>query len=373
MFKGIWGRAASFLVLGVALHLSSALGHFTLFAQTHPDGSKVLRHGELKVKPQQATTQVIVPDFDPNGEGREDKQRVDGTSTPLQIGLKNTSTTQTVTFTGVTPSTPYTATTDCTTLAPGQTCHVFVSFKAASVCEDLGTGTITVADNDPGGNLVMTVEGWGADSAIQVDDLTDSKLTPAALAQTLVGPGVQISNVTYTGAFRAAGKFTSSSNIIGFTDGIVLSSGSARNVAGYNCEDGMSVDNGEPGDADLNTIVGTGNTTNDAAVLEFDFVPTSSVISFQYVFASEEYNDFVFQFNDVFGFFLTDKTTNTKTNIALIPGTDLPVSINNVNDGNPLGTNPVNPQFYINNQFIYPPPAPLDTEMNGLTVVFTAQ
>ncbi len=64
-------------------------------------------------------------------------------------------------------------------------------------------------------------------------------------------------------------------------------------MAGTNCENGMSVDNGEPGDADLNTIVGEGNITNDAAVLEFDFVPTSSTISFQYVFASEEYTDFV--------------------------------------------------------------------------------
>jgi hypothetical protein len=93
------------------------------------------------------------------------------------------------------------------------------------------------------------------------------------------------------------------------------------------------------------------------------------------VFSSDEYNQFVGQFNDVFGFFLTDKAANTTTNIALIPGTNLPVSINNVIDGNPLGTNPSNPQFYINNDFIFgtTPPPPVDTEMNGLTTVFTAQ
>ena len=82
--------------------------------------------------------------------------------------------------------------------------------------------------------------------------------------------------------------FTSATNILGFTSGLVLSTGSVRNVVGPNCvsgsapaendngDTGISVDNVQPGDTDLNTIVGEDNTTNDAAVLEFDFVPTSS-------------------------------------------------------------------------------------------------
>jgi hypothetical protein len=322
------------------------------------------------------STQLITADFNVNGEGDEDKQRVDGTSKPLQVTLTNTSSTQTVHISGVTPTAPYTATTDCGALAPGGACHVFISFKPASVCQDLMDQILTVNDDDPGGNFVMTIHGWGADSVIKVDDLTDSTLTPAALAQSLVGAGVAISNVKYTGALRAAGTFTSSSNILGFTSGIVLSSGSARNVAGTNCKNGMSVDNGEPGDADLNTIVGEGSTTNDAAVLEFDFVPTSSTISFQYVFGSEEYPDFIGSFNDVFGFFLT-APGGAPVNLALIPGTDQAVSINNVNDGNGPGVPAVNPQFYVNNQVQFaPPPAPLppvDTELNGLTVVLGAQ
>jgi hypothetical protein len=321
---------------------------------------------------------VIVADFNVNGEGFDDKQRVDGTSKPLQVGLTNTSSTQTVHISGVTPTTPYTATTDCSTLAPGQTCHVFVSFTPASVCQDLGLAEITVNDDDPGGNFVITIDGHGADSVIKVDDLTDSTLTPTALAQSLVGAGVAISNVKYTGALRAAGTFTSSSNVLGFTSGIVLSSGSARNVAGSNCSPEMSVDNGEPGDPDLNTIVGADSTTNDAAVLEFDFVPTSSTISFQYVFGSEEYPEFIGSFNDVFGFFLT-APGGAPVNLALIPGTNLPVSINDVNDGNPGNDPPIapaNPQFYVNNQVQFVPGTPLppvDTELNGLTVVLGAQ
>ncbi len=318
---------------------------------------------------------LIAADFNATDDGDNDKQRIDGKSAPLTVVLTNTSTTQTVHFTGaVTPTAGYAATTDCTTLGPNQSCHVQVSFTATALCQSV-PGTVTVLDDDPGGSFVISVNGYGADAAIQVNDLTNSTLTAQALAQSLVGQGVQISNVTYTGAARAAGTFTSASNILGFTSGVVLSSGSVRNVVGPNCSDSISVDNGEPGDADLNTLVGDGDTTNDAAVLEFDFVPTSSSISFQYVFSSDEYNEFVGDFNDVFGFFLTDKVTNTTANIALIPGTNLPVSINNVNGGNPLGMNPSNAQYYINNDFIFgsTTPPPVDTEMDGLTTVFTAQ
>jgi Bacterial Ig-like domain (group 2)/Divergent InlB B-repeat domain len=338
------------------------------------------------------SSQVIVADFggDYNyEEGIDDKQRIDGKTPPLQIVLTNTSPTQTVTFSGKSVDNPaYTVGMNCTTLAPGQSCIVTASFATTSACQNQ-FANITVQDNDPGGNLLLGVNGFGADNAVQVNDLTDPNLSAQALAQSLVGSGVTISNVKYTGSARAAGNFTSATNIFGFTSGLVLSSGSVRNVVGPNCvsgsapapgdngdtgDTGISVDNVQPGDLDLNTIVGEANTTEDAAVLEFDFVPTSTNLSFQYVFASDEYNEFVGDFNDVFGFFLT-APDGSPVNIALIPGTNLPVSINNVNDGNPNADPPVaatNPQFYINNEFL-PATAPLDTEMNGLTSVFTAQ
>ncbi len=314
----------------------------------------------------------------------EDKVRLDGQTAPMLVVLTNVSTDTTVTFSSISSDNTdaFTASMNCTVLAPGQSCTASISYNAQSVC-DGGDADITITDNDPDqdpdgdppGTLIFEFLGYGSDSGITLDDLTDSKLTPTALAQALVGQGVTVSNVTYTGANRAAGTFSSASNIVGFTSGVVLSTGAVRNVIGPNCDSGITVENYYPGDSDLDTLVNEGNTgetviTNDAAVLEFDFVPTSSTVSFQYVFSSDEYNEYVFQFNDVFGFFLNGN------NIALIPGTTTPVSINTVNNGNSTGdpdNPPVNPQDFVNNDFQYPAAAPLDFEMDGKTIVFTAQ
>ena len=98
-------------------------------------------------------------------------------------------------------------------------------------------------------------------------------------------------------------------------------------------------------------------------MLEFDFVPSFSTVQFSYVFSSEEYSDFAnTEFNDVFGFFVNGN------NCALVPGTNDPVDVNSINDGNDAGgdTTPHNPQFFVNNV-----PPTLNTQMDGLTTVLT--
>ena len=192
----------------------------------------------------------------------------------------------------------------------------------------------------------------------------NSGLTPSNIANELVGGGVTISNVVYSGNNVAVGKFSGGTGIIGFEEGIILSSGDIANVVGPNSYDGTTNDNGMPGDADLGALI-PGYTTYDAAVLEFDFVPDSNVVTFEYVFGSEEYNEFVdSSYNDVFGFFING------VNCALIPGTSTAVSINNVNGGNPYGTNPTNPAYYRNND-LDDGGGSINTELDGLTVVLT--
>ena len=195
--------------------------------------------------------------------------------------------------------------------------------------------------------------------ALATTDL--NTLTATDLVTALVGPGVTVSNIRYTGAPVAGGTFTGGSGIIGFENGVILSSGDIASVPGPNDAGGTTTNNGQPGDPDLNALIP--QNTFDAAVLEFDFECTGTqTISFQYVFTSEEYNEFAnTNFNDVFAFFLNG------TNIALLPGSGNPVSINNVNCGNPFAGAGPNCTEYINNEC-----GSRDTEMDGLTVVFTA-
>ncbi len=195
---------------------------------------------------------------------------------------------------------------------------------------------------------------------ISTTDL-NSGLTPDDLAQALVGPGITISNVKYTGDKSAGGEYSGGlSDGLAIESGVMLSSGTIADAKGPNNNEGISTDFGLPGDSDLDALI-PGFETHDASILEFDFQATGGSLSFQYVFGSDEYNEFVGSpFNDVFGFFLDGK------NIALIPGTSTPVSINNVNLG-------VNPSFYRDNDLEdFGTPTPFGTQADGFTVPLQA-
>lgn len=187
-----------------------------------------------------------------------------------------------------------------------------------------------------------------------------------SLAGTLLGTGITINSATVTGAPSAFGTFTNGSTVGGgfFDQGIILSSGSVLDAPGPNSSDNTTTNFGNPGDGDLSGLVG--NNTFDAAILELEFNSTGGDLFFNYIFASEEYNEYTnSSVNDVFGFFLDG------VNIALIPGTTDPVSINTVNGGNPLGTNASNPSLFNNNDLSDGGPF-FDIEYDGFTNVFTA-
>ena len=154
--------------------------------------------------------------------------------------------------------------------------------------------------------------------------------TASAMVTALLGsgsgitivPGSATYNSTVNGSSTASGTFTGGTGIIPFDDGVLLTTAvSATAAAGPNNSSGGFTNGTASGsDADLSNLVG-GASTFDKAVLEFDFTATGSAVSFQYVFGSEEYDEFVgSQFNDVFAFFLNG------VNIAVLPGTSTPVA-----------------------------------------------
>lgn len=178
----------------------------------------------------------------------------------------------------------------------------------------------------------------------------DSTLSANQLVDLFLGEqGVRAGNVTYTGPASCVAYFKSENNSLGVESGIFLSTGKVKDAAGPNNSPWTTTGFSPPkskerpkGDRDLNRI--SKSVTYDVAILEFDFIPFNNRISFSYVFASEEYPEYVgSRYNDVFGFIITGEKQRSQ-NLAVVPKTLLPVTINNINSK-------TNKTFYIDNDY----------------------
>lgn len=165
--------------------------------------------------------------------------------------------------------------------------------------------------------------------------------TVATTVSTLVGSGVEVSDSRRSGGPGQFATFdTGSSSLdVGFSKGLIMSTGRATAAAGPNTLDYYNQANasqatstrlGGPGDpavaAAAQGAATTAPRTADAAVLEFSFVPAGDRITFNYVFASEEYPEYVgATYNDAFAFLVNG------VSCARVPGGTDPVSIRTVN------------------------------------------
>jgi gliding motility-associated-like protein len=181
------------------------------------------------------------------------------------------------------------------------------------------------------------------------------------LASTIAGPGVTILSPTLTCPGVANGTFTATGTLLTMSSGIVLTNGHASACAG---PEGalISYNNGTAGDAAMSPFLPAGVNTYDACILEFDMIASGDSIGFNYQFGSEEYRTGVCtNYTDVFAFFISGPGITGAPNIALVPGTSIPVEVNSVNDGIPgssggvlsnctsLGTGSPFTSYYINN------------------------
>ncbi len=181
-------------------------------------------------------------------------------------------------------------------------------------------------------------------------EIDTTSYTPTQLVQDILVTGcLTATNITFTGDGAQIGYFNNG-NAVGFQDGVILSSGNASDAFG----------SGSSTFASNSFIPGNGSpdfsNSFDAAILEFDFIPSSDTMRFNFVFGSEEYPEFAGStFNDPFGFFITGPNPSgpayVNSNIALIPGTSTPITINNLNNGNtspPTGPC-MNCAYYVDN------------------------
>ena len=158
------------------------------------------------------------------------------------------------------------------------------------------------------------------------------------LAETITGDGVLIQNPVMTCHQDGFGEFTYGGGPLGINEGIILTSGTIGNAVGPNDVENKSFQQFTSGSTILDIV--TGRTTRDACMFEFDIIPGGDSLTFDFVFASEEYNEWVgSQYNDVFGFFISgpgiagDPGIGNDHNIALVPGTNQAITINNINNG----------------------------------------
>lgn len=208
----------------------------------------------------------------------------------------------------------------------------------------------------------------------------NTSVTAMAMAQELVGPGVEVISATYSGDPSSKGIFAATGTSLPMTNGVVLSTGYVTNIAGNASAQASTSTSGGTNDPDLKTLVNNcANCVKDVAYLEFQFKAIGTEINFDFVFGSEEYPEYVCSsYNDVFGFFISGPGITGKKNLALVPGTTIPVAINTINSGTAgtFGTysiclaacngNPPYSQYYIDNS------GSTTIKFDGLTTTLTA-
>ncbi len=225
-------------------------------------------------------------------------------------------------------------------------------------------------------------------------DVSDEYTATELIEDILLGGGVQISNVSVTWGnyVKSMGYFENGEDAnLGIEEGMILTSGSIYNALPANQYSDVTEYFFGNGDVDLDSLIHRSDPyeqSYDVTAIEFDFTPLFTNISFNYVFASDEYEEFVCsQYNDVFGFFLSGPGinggfSNNAINIARIPGTDIEVAINAVNNGCHNAPDSLDPTDYCSfwgpcsasysQYFNSNPPASTYHEYDGYTDVFTA-
>ncbi len=182
-----------------------------------------------------------------------------------------------------------------------------------------------------------------------------------------------VTNITYStgtnfGSSNGIGYFEEPIGKFPFDQGLIMASGNAGLGGGPNPGPGQPNSGALswPGDPALNALVG--EISYNATIIEFDFIPIASRISFRFLMASEEYDQNVFecQYSDVFAFYLTDSEGNT-TNLAVLPSSITPILVTNVHlDNGVCGA--ANPEYF--GEYVNVGSAPV--AYDGYTRPFTA-
>lgn len=205
--------------------------------------------------------------------------------------------------------------------------------------------------------VLALIISFSAEIDAQIVTTSAEGVVPQTLLQeSLVGKGIILKNGKFNRSRNAIqtaqiGTFTlaNGSADFPFKRGLIMTTGEVLVADGPNTSTSrmrpIPPEKMADPDEDLLPLTNADAVLSSTTILEFDFLTPSSSFEFHYIFASEEYPEYVCtKWNDVFAFFLTGKDPVTQTvttrNIAVIPNTitpqnpsGIPVSINTVNSG----------------------------------------
>lgn len=188
--------------------------------------------------------------------------------------------------------------------------------------------------------------------------------TPENLVQNILinSSCINIENVNASGNPRpneqSYASFTSGTSGFPFSSGLILSTSPSKNAEGpykESTSSGVQIQNWN-GDDDLNKALGI-TTSTQATVLEFDFTSLTNSISFNYIFASNEYQSYYpCNFSDGFAFLIKEVGSSEEyRNLAVLPNSSIAVSSTTVHpkiksvkiDGKTYdGCNPANESYF---------------------------
>nr|WP_315029241.1 choice-of-anchor L domain-containing protein [uncultured Chryseobacterium sp.] len=213
-----------------------------------------------------------------------------------------------------------------------------------------------------------------------------SNYTPAQLVKDILINGgstcstANVTNVSITPDQQATdtdrfwGYFHKGTTNFPFTDGIVLTTGRAKEAGNVASSASYTIPGAGIDDPDLLAAVpnpNPGDHYNDNVMLEFDFVPNSNQIKFNYIFASEEYSGtYPCQYSDAFALLIKPAAGGPYVNVAILPNNAGPVAMTNIH---PLitgfgGCAAINEQYFAG----YNSASNIVTNYDGRTVPLTA-
>ena len=160
----------------------------------------------------------------------------------------------------------------------------------------------------------------------------------------------EISNTSISSP-QATGYFTNNGGDFPLKEGVLIRTGLASLTAGPYSGNNASLssklnNNGDDYLQSLNDASGNDAPIEETSFLQFDFVPLSRSLNFNFVFASNEYGEWQCSSQDIVAFVLTDLVTGQSQNLAVTPSGES-VAVRNIRNQqyNPA-CNSVNPELF---------------------------